>query len=152
MGKFGRMRRLALWGVLLATLAACAATYSFHGYAPSDRELQDITVGVDTRESVAEAIGRPGATGVIKDRAWYYLSSKWRHFAWKAPEVIDRQLVAISFNDRGVVTNIERFTLEDGRVVALSRRITKSNVKGVSLIEQLLRNIGNFNPSDVFQG
>ena len=38
----------------------------------------------------------------------------------------------------------DTFTLEDGRVIALSRRVTNSNVKGISLIRQLLGNFGNF--------
>ena len=33
--------------------------------------------------------------------------------------MIDREVVAISFNPGGVVTNIERFGLEDGRVWTL---------------------------------
>lgn len=149
MAKIGQLRARLTLVLASLLLAACAATFTFNGYAPTDRELSDIVVGVDTRDSVAEAVGRPGATGVIKDQAWYYLSSKRRHYAYRAPEVVDRQLVAISFNARGVVTNIERFTLEDGKVVALSQRVTKSNIKGVSFIQQMLKNIGNFDPASV---
>jgi len=65
------------------------------------------------------------------------------------PREIDRQLVAISFDTRGVVQNVERFTLEDGRVVAISRRVTDSNIKGISFIRQLLGNIGNIRAGDI---
>jgi hypothetical protein len=62
--------------------------------------------------------------------------------------VIDRQLVAITFNTRGTVTNIERFTLQDGQVVALTRRVTDSGIRKVSFIGQLLNNIGRVNLGD----
>ena len=55
---------------------------------------------------------------------------------------IDRQLLAISFNPQGNVSNVERFTLEDGRVVVLSRRVTETSVQGVGFIRQLLGNVG----------
>ena len=57
--------------------------------------------------------------------------------------------MAVSFDANGVVANIERFGLERGRVVTLSRRVTDSGVTGVSLAGQLLGNLGNFNPAGI---
>ena len=51
-------------------------------------------------------------------------------------------MVAISFSEAGNVTNIERFGLERGRVVALSRRVTESNIKGIGFLRQLFGSIG----------
>jgi outer membrane protein assembly factor BamE (lipoprotein component of BamABCDE complex) len=137
---------------LLVVLAGCAATFANHGYAPTDSELEEIVVGVDSRDSVEETIGRPSSTGVLRDGGWYYVSSRVKNFAYRRPEVIDRQLVAITFDKRGVVTNIERFTLENGRVIALNRRITKTGIKGVSFIQQMLGNIGRVNLEDALGG
>lgn len=142
----GRMVRLGIAGVLLAFVVGCAATFSNHGYAPSDSELANVVVGVDTRASVEETIGRPSSTGVLTESGWYYVSSQVRHFAYKSPEVVDRQLVAISFDKHGRVENIERFTLQDGRVITLNRRVTTSNIKGVSIVGQLLSNLGKGGP------
>lgn len=133
-------------------VSACSATYQNHGYVPSDSELQAITVGVDNRDTVAEAIGRPTSTGVLKDSGYYYVRSRFRSFAYRKPQEIDRQVVAISFDQAGVVENIERFTLEDGKVVALSRRVTDSNIKGISFLRQLLGNLGNINASEFLGG
>ena len=52
----------------------------------------------------------------------------------------------MSFAENGQVTNIERFGLEDGRVVALNRRVTDSNTQGVGFLRQLFSNVGNLNP------
>ena len=147
-----RLIKSGVIGVLFLTLAACSATYQNHGYVPPDEDLDLITVGVDTRDSVADSVGRPTSFGVLQEGGWYYTQSRWRHFAYKAPQIIDRQLVAITFDKDGVVENVERFTLEDGRVIALSRRVTDSNIKGISFLRQLLGNLGNFNASQVLGG
>ncbi|WP_371441582.1 outer membrane protein assembly factor BamE [Rhodovulum sp. ES.010] len=119
-----------------------------HGYAPEAADLDAIVVGVDTRESVAEVIGSPSAAGVMRDDAWYYVESTWETFGPRAPDPVERRVVAISFGEDGTVANIERFGLEDGRVIALNRRVTESNVRGVSFLRQLLGNIGVFRAED----
>ncbi len=141
--------RMAVAGSVLFALAGCSAVYRNHGYVPDDADLENIAVGVSTRESVAAEIGSPTTQGAIRDGNWYYVQSRWRHFAMYEPQEIDRQLVAISFDSRGVVENVERFTLEDGRVVPISRRVTDSNIKGISFIRQLLGNIGNIRAGDI---
>jgi outer membrane protein assembly factor BamE (lipoprotein component of BamABCDE complex) len=146
-------RLVALIGLCLCvlTLAGCAAVYRNHGYVPTDVDLQSVEVGKDTRETVAEKVGRPSAAGLLNDIGWYYVQSRWRHYGARAPEEQERQVVAITFTEAGVVSNVERFGLEDGRVITLSRRVTDSNIKGVSFIRQLLGNLGNLRP-EALQG
>jgi len=144
MAKTGFMLKSAVLGLVLLSLGACSATYRSHGYVPTEADLAEIVVGVDTQQSVGESVGRPTVTGVLAGGDWFYVQSRWRNYAYRAPQEIDRQVVAIRFDNNGVVQNIERFGLEDGRVVVLSRRVTDSNIKGVSFIGQLLGNLGNF--------
>ncbi|WP_212525642.1 outer membrane protein assembly factor BamE [Actibacterium sp. MT2.3-13A] len=144
MRKRGVIAKRVAAGLLAVAIAGCTPIYRNHGYAPSDAELQEIVVGVDTQATVGDVVGPPAASGVMRDEAWYYVSSRWRTRGALAPEILDRQLVAVSFDKDGVVRNIERFTLEDGRVIALNRRVTDDNIKGITFIRQLLGNIGNF--------
>ena len=131
--------------LLVMAMSACAERLSTHGYAPSDAELSDVVVGVDTRDSLSETIGAPATSGVLAENAWYYVSTTVRHWAYQAPEPIERQLVAISFDEAGVVRNIERFGLEDGQVVTLSRRITDTSIREFGLVQQIMRNFGRIN-------
>ncbi|MBK5932803.1 Beta-barrel assembly machine subunit BamE [Rhodovulum imhoffii] len=141
--------KLAIAGILAAALAGCSPIYRKHGYAPSEEDLSEIVVGVDTRDTVAGVIGPPAASGVQNDGAWYYVSSNWRTVGYRAPEETDRQVVAISFDGTGTVRNIERFGLKDGRVIALNRRVTDENVQGISFLRQLLGNIGQFTTDQI---
>lgn len=150
-GAWQRLRRPLTALLMVCAIAACSPVYRNHGYAPGDTELSLIEVGRDTRDSVAVAVGRPSAAGLLNDLGWYYVQSRWKHPGGRAPQEVERQVVAISFAEDGVVSNIERFGLAEGRVVPLSRRVTDSNIRGVSLIRQLLGNLGNFQASDVIE-
>lgn len=141
------VRRMLAVGVLIGAVA-CTPIVRNHGYIPLQEDLALIQVGVDTRESIVASVGPPTAGGVLNGSGFYYVSSKFRHFGAFEPEEIDRQVLAISFNDAGVVTNIERFGLEDGRVVVLSRRVTDNGVRDSTFIRQLLGSIGRFNAGD----
>lgn len=143
-----QLARFAQGALLAAALAACSPIHRSHGYAPTEAELEEIVVGVDTRDSVAEVIGTPQTSGVISDAAWYYVASDWKTVGLREPQVTGREVVAISFDEAGTVRNIERFGLEDGRVIAINRRVTDDNIQGISLLRQLLGNIGQFRAED----
>lgn len=138
-----RAIRPALGLLLALALTACTSIYRNHGYVPPDRALNALDVGVTTRAEVASAVGRPSSAGLLEESGWYYVQSRFRHFGWREPKEVDREVVAISFGPDDTLSNIERFGLEEGRVVALSRRVTESNVQGVSFLRQLFGNIGN---------
>ncbi|WP_425090448.1 outer membrane protein assembly factor BamE [Tropicimonas sp. S265A] len=140
-----RILRLLVGGLVIAVLAACASTYRNSGYVPSEDELAELVVGVDDRSAVEAAVGRPATQGVVAEEAWYFIGSRWEYYAYREPTEIERQVVAISFNDSGTIRNIERFSLEDGEVIALNRRITDSTVEGVSFLNQILSNFGQLN-------
>lgn len=148
-GRLGSGARFAAIGLVLVVVSACSPIYRNHGYVPRDEELAEIEVGRSTTEDVANAVGRPSAIGVLSGSGWYYVGSRFRQVGLRAPVEIDRQVVAVSFDDAGVVQNIERFGLEKGEVVVISRRVTDSNIKGVSFLRQLLGNIGNIGAADI---
>lgn len=146
-----RSLRLALAGLCCLVLAACATVVRNHGYVPDETELAQVVVGKDTRETVAEKIGRPSAQGLLNDVGWFYVQSRFEHVGPREPKEVERQVVAITFNAKGVVDDVGRYGLEDGRVVAISRRVTESNVKGIGFISQLLANFGRIQASDLFK-
>ncbi|SLN16845.1 SmpA / OmlA family protein [Roseovarius albus] len=145
-----KKRVLSGLGVLgLIAVTGCSAQYSNHGYVPPEEELADLVVGVDNRATVDDVIGAPSTSGVRSDGDYYYIRSRIRKYGVKKPEVVERQVLAISFNESDTIKNIERFSLADGNIVPLARRVTETSVKGRGFLKQLLGNIGNFDPSDI---
>lgn len=146
----GSTLRIGLVTLAFAALAGCTAQYRTHGYVPSEDELQQIVPGVDTRGTVEDLVGVPSTSGTLNESGFYYIESDVRHFAWRKPEVIDREVLAITFDEAGVVENIERYGLEDGEVVPLARRITRSGDGDIGFIRKLFGNIGGINAADFF--
>lgn len=144
MGQITRAIKLSLCVFALFWLAACSNIDRKHGYVPLNEDLEQIIVGVDTKETVAEVVGHPTTAGILSDGGWYYVKSSFRAYGFREAQEIDREVVAISFDSDGVVENIEQFGLEDGRAVPISRRVTDSNIKGVSFLRQLFGSFGNF--------
>jgi len=143
MHKYSGILRGGIAILLIGGLMACAPQFRNHGYAPTDADLAQIVVGADNRATVANVIGRPTSSGMLDESGWDYVESRFRNQTYQAPREINRELVAVSFDSRGRVSNIERFGLKDGHVIRLSRRVTKNTAERSLLLAQLLRNLGN---------
>jgi outer membrane protein assembly factor BamE (lipoprotein component of BamABCDE complex) len=136
-------RSLALAGVIAAVLAVgCSPVVRNHGYAPPPEELAELRVGLDTRATVQSKIGRPAGTGIFTDDGWYYVSSRVEHLTYHAPEVVDRRVVALLFDQNDVLASVNEYGLEDGRVVDLETRTTPTHGRQLTILEQAFGNIG----------
>lgn len=142
------LRVLAVFGLILA-VSACTPRIRDFGYAPSDRELSEISVGIDSQDRVSELFGNPNSESLRGNDAWYYLSMRQKTTGFRKPVVTDRQLVAISFDSEGTVSNVERFTMKDGRIITLSRRVTDDSTQGVTFLRQAFGNFGRFNAEQI---
>lgn len=144
--------KAVMFAFVMGVVVACSPIYRNHGYIPPEQDLAAIQVGASTQEDVALNVGRPSSTGLLAGAGWYYVGSRWKHYGLRAPEEISREVVAVSFDQRGVVSNVERFGLQDGNVVVLSRRVTTPNVQGLTMIKQLLGSLGRLNPGQMLGG
>ncbi len=144
--RVARRTKPLVLAAMLYGLAACGPIYTNHGYVPTQEDLDQIVVGIDTRSSVEETLGAAGSGSVLEDDALYFVRSRVRTVAMLEPEVIQRDVVAVSFDDNGIVRNVEQFGLERGQIVTLTRRVTDSSVANKSFLRQLVGNIGNFGP------
>ncbi|MCB5198102.1 outer membrane protein assembly factor BamE [Loktanella sp. TSTF-M6] len=136
-------------GACLALSAACSPIVRNHGYIPVPEDLALLSVGQSTRAEVIETVGPPVTGGVTSDDALYYVQSRFVTRGAAAPVETDRQVLAISFTPNGTLENIERFGLEDGRVVTLSREVTSDNVRDSTFLRQLMGSVGRVTASDL---
>ena len=136
--------------LLFGLLISCSTVYRNHGFTPTDDELSSIVLGATTRSSVEASIGVPSTSSLTKSDGIYYVSSKWRHFGAAAPKPVERQIVSIQFDSAGVVTNVSRYGLDDGKVIVLSRRVTEGGSGEISFIRQMMGNVGRMEAEDFF--
>jgi outer membrane protein assembly factor BamE (lipoprotein component of BamABCDE complex) len=135
--------RLTAVALALGTAAACAPVSTYSGFRPerNDVELPDPQVGVDTRATVQQRFGSPSTTAVFDQTAWYYVSSVQQRIAFYTPDTTDRRVMVVRF-DGDVVSSVEKFGLERGRMVNYSAEETPTRGRELGIIEQLLGNVG----------
>ena len=141
------MKRVAALGLAVMLGAAapgCSPVIENHGYAPDPALLADVSVGRDTRGSVQRKIGRPSSTGVFSERGWYYVATTVERYMYHAPKVTDRRVVAVEFDENDVVAAVNTYGLEDGRVIDLATGTTPTHGRKLTILQQLLGNIGRF--------
>ena len=135
-------------GFCLFAVISCTPVFRNHGYTPSDAQLANLVVGVDTRTPAEEILGPPMISDAETGRL-YYISSRWRHYGINPPKPISRNIVAVALDSSEVVTNVSRYGLEDGEIVALTRRVTDGGTEEITFLQQLLGSIGRIDASDI---
>ncbi|MFS2317722.1 outer membrane protein assembly factor BamE [Maricaulis sp. D1M11] len=144
--------RLRLSLVLIACalgVSACNPTLRSHGHRYTVGEEPNIVPMEDTRASVVRQLGNPSTRGTFEDDTWYYISATRESLAYLRPVTRDRRIIAVSFNEDGVVSEVNEYSLEDGRVVAYNDRETPTRGRELSFLEQLIGTVGRL-PTDQF--
>jgi outer membrane protein assembly factor BamE (lipoprotein component of BamABCDE complex) len=132
-------------------VSACNPVLRSHGYRYTTQEEPNITPAEDTQDTVLARLGNPSTRGTFESDTWYYISSTRESLAYLRPATRDRRIIAVSFDDAGVVSAVNEYSLEDGRVVAYADRETPTRGRELSFLEQLLGNVGRL-PSEQFGG
>ncbi len=143
MGRKARVGLTAAAAGIAAALAACEPLSRTHGYAPAPEALVQIEPGVDGVASVTQKIGRPSTGGVVRDNTWYYVSSRTETMAYNPPKVVERRVVAVSYDDSGVVQEVNTYGLEDGRIINLVTRTTPTYGRELTILQQVFGNLTN---------
>jgi outer membrane protein assembly factor BamE (lipoprotein component of BamABCDE complex) len=135
--------------LLSSAVVACAPTIQVHGYVPPASDVARIRPGVDNVSTVEEVLGRPASNGILRDSAWYYVSSTIENYTYHAPKVVDRTVLAVSFTPGGVVSDIQRYGLQDGHIINLETRTTETGGRQLGVLEQLFGNLLNLDASQL---
>ena len=149
-----RIRRaLIATAVILSAglVSACNPTLRSHGFRYADGEVPELTPGEDTRASVLQRLGNPSTRGTFETDTWYYISATREYLAYLRPDTRERRIIAVRFDEEGVVEAVDEYGMEDGRVVALVDRETPTRGRELTILEQLLGNVGRL-PTDQFGG
>lgn len=136
----------------LLLAAGCNPVRKTHGYVPREGQLSELQIGSDSKAEVAGKIGRPTSVGTFDDDEWYYISRQTEARAFLEPKVLSQEVVVVAFDEKGVATAVDRYGLEDGRVVNLVTRTTPTRGKRLTFLQQLLGNIGRFSADDFTGG
>ena len=135
--------RLLLAALSAAALtAACAPVVGQNGFQAIDARPTDIVAGTDTRQTVLTKLGTPSTTSTFEsDTIWYYMSQTTEKYTYNRPQVTQRSITEITFNDAGQVAAVRTLGLDDGERVAMNGRETPTRGRQLTILEQLLGNV-----------
>ena len=125
-------RRVGVCGGLIGGLAlgACVPQVSNHGYR---------------RDEVLQLLGSPSALTTFDGSAFYYVSQRTERMSFYQEEVVNRDVVSITFDELGTVAQVNRHGLEQAHEVSLVERETPTAGSELTALEQFIGNIGRFN-------
>jgi len=149
-GGHGRRRQARFAAVallaLLAGTAACTSQVSTHGHRLDAAALAQIEPGRSSQRDVVQLLGSPSSLATFDDRTWYYVSQRTESHTFYYRTVVAQDVVAIVFDDQGVVNRVDHHDLNGATEVDLVGRETPTAGNELTVLEQFLGNIGRFNP------
>jgi outer membrane protein assembly factor BamE (lipoprotein component of BamABCDE complex) len=138
-----RLKTLLAVSAFAALASACAPVIGQNGFQAIDAKPQDIVAGTDTRQTVLAKLGTPSTTSTFEsDNIWYYMSQITEKYTYNPAQITLRNITEITFNDDGQVSAVRTLGLEDGRRLAMERRETPTRGRQLTILEQLLGNVG----------
>jgi len=138
------LRHVLTAGILGLTLAACSPTVDTRGNLAEKERLDQIQPGVTTRDDIATILGTPSATGTFDPNTWYYIGARTEKTAFFRPDVVERKIVVIKFDEAGTVTAVNQLDQNAGKEVELVERSTPTAGRDMNFIEQMMGNVGRF--------
>jgi outer membrane protein assembly factor BamE (lipoprotein component of BamABCDE complex) len=125
-------------------LASCENVIDQRGFAATPGSVEKLEVGTQSREDVIRLIGTPTSVATFNPNVWYYISQKQETFAFFQPEITEQTVLQLTFNDAGRLTTLKNYDLKDAQDVTMVSRVTPTAGKELTILEQLLGNVGKF--------
>jgi outer membrane protein assembly factor BamE (lipoprotein component of BamABCDE complex) len=147
--RYRHINRRAPWAALLlaaGALGACAQPVVTSGNMLDAERLESVRPGEHTRQDVVDLLGSPSSIGTFRDTKWYYIARQTQTTAFLEPDVLDQQVIVVSFDNTGVVEDVSEIGLDEAREVQPVARTTPTHGNQITVLQQLFGNIGRFNP------
>ena len=150
-----RLPRSALLALLplLLPLAGCN-TFDVFSYPPQARGSQidqemisQLVPGTSTQQDVTALLGSPTVRAPFNDRTWIYVSQVTSPVIAGTQRVIRQHAYAVSFDANGVLKSVVDRDKKDALPVQMVSRVTPSPGSHASFFQELIGNIGRFNPT-----
>jgi outer membrane protein assembly factor BamE (lipoprotein component of BamABCDE complex) len=136
--------------VLCLSLTACSWLLpppQTRGNKVDPDQLKELIPGTSTQADVTSLIGSPTQKATFDENSWLYITEVTRPRIGQTLGVLDQDVVVLRFDDHGVLAGIKTYTQADSIPVSVATQTTPSPGTEASFMQQLVGNIGKFNPT-----
>lgn len=128
-------------------LAACTPVSAQRGNMLENYQLQEVKAGEHTRSDILRILGSPTTKDPFQDDVWYYIGQDTEKRGVLDSKVVKERIVIVQYDPDGYVGRIA--DVVDGRIeVPITRDKTPTYGNDLTIMQQLLGNIGKFNPQE----
>ncbi|MDB5394582.1 MAG: outer membrane protein assembly factor BamE [Rhodospirillales bacterium] len=137
------LRRVVLAGFAFPLiLAGCTPIIANRGNMLDEDRIAQVKTGSSSKNDVFEALGSPSVVSTFDDNTWYYVGQRTEREAFFKPEVTDRKLIAVQFDDTDHVHSVDRVGLDQAVDIEPLQQTTPAVGRDITFMEQLIGNIG----------
>jgi len=123
-------------------LGACTPIVANRGNMLEEARIAQVKTGTSSKNDVFEALGSPSIVSTFDDNTWYYVGQRTEREAFFKPEVMDRKVIAVQFDDTDHVRSVDRVALDQAVAVEPLEQTTPAVGREITFMEQLIGNIG----------
>ncbi len=142
------LQTLAIIAIISIFLSACTPTTEIRGKVLTEKAVNSLTIGETTQRDALQALGTPTTTSTFDQQIWYYIGQKMERVGISEEEIVERRVLALTFNQQKVLAKIDHLTENDGMTLTPSDKETTSSGRKFTIMQQLIGNLGRFNKSD----
>jgi outer membrane protein assembly factor BamE (lipoprotein component of BamABCDE complex) len=135
--------------LLLLSLGACslfAPNQVNHGAQVQPDQLRELVPGTSTKNDVTSVLGSPTARATFDDNTWIYISETTHNRIGMLPGISKQNVVVLRFDQGGTLRQMQQLGMKDSQSVNVIARTTPSPGTEATFLQQLLGNVGRFNP------
>lgn len=144
MKKNTKYTKALLTGLAVISISACTPVTAQRGNLLEDYQLEELKVGETTRSDILRTLGSPTTQSTFNANIWYYIGQETEKHGILDQEVINERIVAVTFDEEGVVAAIEEID-PNRQNIPYARTKTPTHGNDLTFIQQLLGNMGRFN-------
>ncbi len=152
-----RRTRLSTYALLACCTWAGGCTYlqpnrQTRGNLVDQVDYAQLVPGTSTRADVTSLIGSPTTHSTFDDNTWIYIGERTEPTIGGFPAVDRQQVLVLNFDANGTLRSLHRTTGKDAVRVAMDRRVTPSPGSEASILQQVIGNVGRYNPAGLLGG
>ena len=138
----------AAFAAAALALGACEPTRELRGVLPDKETIAEIKPDQSRRDDVMRILGSPSAVATFDKETWYYVGERTESVAFFKPDVVEHKVLVVGFDEAGVVREVRQVdAMKEGQPVEVVSRETPTKGKEMTILQQLIGNVGRFNRS-----
>jgi outer membrane protein assembly factor BamE (lipoprotein component of BamABCDE complex) len=126
-------------------LAACTVTETRRGHLLPEGVAAELSAANMSQQRVVELLGTPSTVSAFDRNRWYYIGEVQQHQAFFKPDVVARDVLILDFDNNQQLAKVGTLSEKDGQEVTLVSRETPTEGNKITVLEQILGNLGRFN-------